>query len=188
MTRALRRMIRKAAGMGYHRSENSVYLRESGCGWTSAQVILGGSQTCSVQNQADKSARRVKTIFRHLSTHPAHLKYWNDIRYRSVEKHLAPYIRGFCRILTSVGSEGIAQTNIIQLGSPNVRYRYRYPKRLLDLRIRIQIRIRIRVLPSSTKNNKKTLGFYYFVTSLWLFICEEWYNVHSKSSKVRTKA
>jgi hypothetical protein len=34
--------------------------------------------------------------------------------------------------------------------------------------------IRIRILPSSTKNNKKNLAFYYFVTSLWLYIYEEW--------------
>ena len=53
ITVALSRMMRKAAGMGYQRSENSVYFRESGCGCTSAQVMLGGSQTRSVQNQAD---------------------------------------------------------------------------------------------------------------------------------------
>ncbi len=34
---------------------------------------------------------------------------------------------------------------------------------------------RLLTFPSSSKNRKKTLDFYRFVTSFWLFICEEWY-------------
>jgi hypothetical protein len=56
MTSARSRMMRKAAGMGYQRSENSVYFRDSGLGCTSAQVMLGGNQTRSVQNQAEMPA------------------------------------------------------------------------------------------------------------------------------------
>ncbi len=37
-----------------------------------------------------------------------------------------------------------------------------------------QVRLRLRILPSSSKNSKKNLDFYCFVTSLWLFIFEEW--------------
>ncbi len=32
----------------------------------------------------------------------------------------------------------------------------------------------VRILMSSNKKRKKNLDFYCFVTSLWLFICEEW--------------
>ncbi len=43
------------------------------------------------------------------------------------------------------------------------RYRYRIFKTLF----------RIRILLSSSKNSRKNLDFYFFVTSLWLFIFEE---------------
>ncbi len=42
------------------------------------------------------------------------------------------------------------------------------------IRIRIRLLIRLLILPSSSKNSKKNLDFYCFVTSLWLFIFEEW--------------
>ncbi len=40
--------------------------------------------------------------------------------------------------------------------------------------IRSRIRSRIRILLSFSKNNKKNLDFYCFVTSFWLFIFEKW--------------
>ncbi len=44
-----------------------------------------------------------------------------------------------------------------------------------QIRIRIHYsQLRIRILPSSSKNRKKNLDFYCFVTSLWLLIFEEW--------------
>ncbi len=55
------------------------------------------------------------------------------------------------------------------------RIRIHRTGRFLGLRYsEIRIRIRIRILPSSSKNCKKNLYFYCFVTSLWLFIFEEW--------------
>jgi hypothetical protein len=55
----------------------------------------------------------------------------------------------------------------------------------------IQIRIRIlwaslsrsRILLSSSKNSKKNLYSFCFVTSLWLFILEKWCKCSSKSNK-----
>ncbi len=41
---------------------------------------------------------------------------------------------------------------------------------------------RIQILPSSSKNSKKTPDFYYFVTSLWLFICKEWFKCTFKKN------
>ncbi len=40
--------------------------------------------------------------------------------------------------------------------------------------IRNRIRLGIRILPSLNKNIKKNLYFYCFVTSLWLFVFNEW--------------
>ncbi len=34
--------------------------------------------------------------------------------------------------------------------------------------------VRTRIRPSSSKNSKKSIDLYCFVTSIWLFICEEW--------------
>jgi hypothetical protein len=51
-----------------------------------------------------------------------------------------------------------------------------------------EVRITNRILPSSSKNSKKNLYFYCFVTSLWLFNFEDDVNVPSKiRSKKRNK-
>jgi hypothetical protein len=50
----------------------------------------------------------------------------------------------------------------------------------------VGFQIQIRILPSSSKNSKKNLDIYCFVTSLWLFIFEEWCNVPSKCNKQKT--
>jgi hypothetical protein len=44
---------------------------------------------------------------------------------------------------------------------------------------------RIRILLSASKNSKKNIDSYCFVTSLWLFIFEKWYKctISSKSNK-----
>ncbi len=46
--------------------------------------------------------------------------------------------------------------------------------------------ILIQIMPSLSKNSKKNLDFYCFVTSLWLFIAEEWCKCRlpSKSSVI----
>ncbi len=40
------------------------------------------------------------------------------------------------------------------------------------------VRSRIRILPSTSKKIKKSLDFYCFVTSFWLFILEEWWKMN----------
>ena len=54
MTWALTRMMTRAAGTGYQSSPKLVYLLEPGSGFTSFQVMLGGSQMSSFQNKLDR--------------------------------------------------------------------------------------------------------------------------------------
>ncbi len=56
-----------------------------------------------------------------------------------------------------------------------------------DPLVRGTVRIWIRIFPSSSKNSKKNLYFYCFVTSLWILIFEEWLNVPSKSTGNKQK-
>ncbi len=43
------------------------------------------------------------------------------------------------------------------------------------------VQIRIRILPSSRKTSEKNLDFYCFVTSLWLFIFDDWWLTFTQS-------
>jgi hypothetical protein len=85
-------------------------------------------------------------------------------------------IENFTKIFSSVGEpdphpDPIRISRIRMFLGLRIRIRIRLSQVRILLRIRIQLRIRLRILLSSSKNSKKNLDLFYFVTAMTFYHC-----------------